>query len=73
MESTKTTCGSIKFGSGYVKSAKREKQDLGEPSPGPGSYVIHGGINQSTSGFNYKNSPKATMSGRTKFGSPFGP
>lgn len=47
VESTKTTCATIKFGSGYVKNAKLKVPDLSEPSPGPGSYVIHGGINQS--------------------------
>jgi hypothetical protein len=59
VESTKPTCATIKFGSGYVKNAKREMPDLSEPSPGPGSYVIQGGINQScaVSGLFFMNCP----------------
>ena len=45
--------------------------DTAEPFPGPGSYVIPGGISTSAKGAPYRNSPAAALSGRTKFGSPF--
>jgi hypothetical protein len=58
--SQRKTCATVKFGTGYRKSKGLVKQDLAEPSPGPGSYTL----------------PKfktvaATMSGRNKFGSPW--
>lgn len=71
VESTKETCGSIKFGTGYVKNSTGKKLNLSEPSPGPGSYKVMGGLGQTTSGFAFRQAPAATMSGRTKFGSPF--
>merc|ERR1711916_241868 len=71
VESTKSTCGSVKFGTGYKKDGGGKKLNLKEPSPGPGAYRVMGGLGQTTAGFAYKQAPAATMSGRTKFGSPF--
>lgn len=71
IESTKDNSGCIKFGTGYAKNSNKKSMNLSEPSPGPGSYRVHGGMGESTSGFAFRNTPKATISGRTKFGSPF--
>ena len=71
VESTKENSGCIKFGTGYIKNANKKQLDISEPRPGPGSYRIQGGTGENTSGFSFRNAPKATISGRTKFGSPF--
>lgn len=69
--STKQTCGKIKFGEGYKKGSNKTEFDFSEPSPGPGSYTIPGGIGTKTRGSPYRDSPQAVMSSRHKFGSPF--
>jgi len=61
VESTKRTCGTIKFGTGYTKYKGKKRMDMSEPSPGPGSYQIP----------EARMTRAATMSGRNKFGSPF--
>jgi hypothetical protein len=61
VESTKRTCGTIKFGTGYSKNKGRAKMDMSEPSPGPGSYRLP----------EARMTRAATMSGREKFGSPW--
>lgn len=71
--SNKPSCGSIKFGTGYKKSKNNDtKFDFSEPSPGPGSYTLPGGIATKAKGSPFRDSPAATISGRTSFGSPFG-
>lgn len=72
VESTKTTAGQIKFGTGYKKIKEQKKIDMREPSPGPGSYRLPGGLGTTGKGQPYPNSRGASMSGRNKFGSPFG-
>jgi hypothetical protein len=71
VDSRKPTCSSIKFGTGYRKSNNMTKLDLAEPSPGPGSYVLPGGVATKAKGSPYRDSPAATISGRNKFGSPW--
>lgn len=71
IDSRKPTCSSIKFGTGYKKGANRNKLDLSEPAPGPGSYVLPGGIATKATGTPYRVSPSASISGRNKFGSPW--
>lgn len=72
IDSRKPTCATLKFGGGYVKNKnKLSKADLSEPSPGPGSYQLPGGVATKSRGSPYRSSPAATLSGRNKFGSPF--
>ena len=72
VDSRRPTCGSIKIGIGYRKeSSKSSKLDLREPSPGPGSYTLPGGVATKAKGSPYRDSPQATISGRNKFGSPW--
>lgn len=72
VDSRKPTCATIKFGEGYKRGGANKKFDLSEPSPGPGSYTLPGGIATQAKGSPFRNSPAATLSGRGKFGSPFG-
>jgi hypothetical protein len=44
VDSRKLTAGSIKFGTGYRKGVSTHKSDLSEPSPGPGTYPLPGGM-----------------------------
>ena len=69
--STRPTCATIKFGTGYRKGKGLQKRDLSEPAPGPGSYSLPGGVATKAKGSPYRDSPAATMSGRNKFGSPW--
>jgi hypothetical protein len=71
VDSRRVTCGSIKFGNGYRRGGVAERPDLREPSPGPGAYTLPGGVATRAKGSPYRDSPSATLSGRTKFGSPF--
>jgi hypothetical protein len=71
VDSRKPTCGSIKFGTGYKKGSNQQQLDMSEPSPGPGSYKLPGGISTIAKGSPFRNSPAATLSGRNKFGSPW--
>ena len=72
VDSRKTSCANVKFGTGFSKNKmKPMKLDISEPSPGPGSYVLPGGIATKGSGQPYRNSPQATISGRNAFGSPW--
>ena len=54
------------------KVKEQKKLDMREPSPGPGSYRLPGGLGTTGKGQPYPNSRGASMSGRNKFGSPFG-
>jgi hypothetical protein len=58
--SSRRSCAMVKFGTGYRRGTGLEKQDLTEPSPGPGSYSLP-----------TIKTVSATMSGRNKFGSPW--
>ena len=58
--SQRRSCATVKFGTGYRRGKGLVKQDLSEPSPGPGAYTLP----------KFK-TPAATMSGRNKFGSPW--
>lgn len=72
IDSRKLNNGSIKFGEGYRPNSDRlKKPNLVEPSPGPGSYKLPGGIATKAKGTPYRSSPAAILSGRTKFGSPW--
>lgn len=75
VDSRKKTCGTLKIGTGYKKgSAAAEKSmqlSLEEPAPGPGSYVLPGGVATQQKGTPFRNSPKISLSGREAFGSPF--
>ena len=55
-----------------IDSQGLKKLDMREPSPGPGSYRLPGGLGTTGKGQPYPNSRGASMSGRNKFGSPFG-
>lgn len=44
VDSRKPTCPTIKFGEGYRKGENKEKFDFSEPSPGPGAYLLPGGV-----------------------------
>jgi hypothetical protein len=72
IDSRKPTCASIRFGGGYTRNKNKiEKVDLSEPSPGPGSYVLPGGVATRSTGAPYRSSPAASLSGRNTFGSPW--
>lgn len=71
-DSRKRNPATIKFGTQDPRQARRNQRKLSEPEPGPGSYVIPGGVATSGVGNPYRSSPAASISGRTKFGSPFG-
>mmetsp|Transcript_1634 Transcript_1634/g.1779 ORF Transcript_1634/g.1779 Transcript_1634/m.1779 type:complete len:269 (+) Transcript_1634:152-958(+) len=71
VDSRKLTSGSIKFGTGYRKGVSTHKSDLSEPSPGPGTYALPGGVATTARGTPFRNSPAAQLSGRNKFGSPW--
>jgi hypothetical protein len=59
--SQRGSCAMVKFGTGYRRGNNAiQKQDLSEPTPGPGAYTLP----------KFK-TPAATMSGRNKFGSPW--
>lgn len=69
-DSRKKTCPSLKFGTGYKKGNQKSlKVDLTEPVPGPGAYVIPGGLGKESVIF--RNPPKASLSGRNSFMSPW--
>ena len=71
VESKKSNPGFIKFGTGYRRGGGLTKKDLSEPSPGPGSYYLPGGVGTKAKGSPFRDSPQATISGRNKFGSPW--
>ena len=62
VDSRRPTCATIKFGTGYRKSgAGLVKEDLAEPSPGPGQYKLPGGVATAARGSPYRNSPAAML------------
>lgn len=72
VDSRKPTCPTIRFGTGFQKNKKvTQKLDLSEPSPGPGSYHLPGGVATKSAGTPYRSSPAASLSGRNAFGSPW--
>ena len=72
VDSRRPTCATIKFGTGYRRAGEGlVKEDLSEPSPGPGQYKLPGGVTTAAKGSPYRNSPAAMLSGRNKFGSPW--
>jgi hypothetical protein len=72
VESKKRSCATVKIGGGFQKvKGYTKKVTLDEPSPGPGSYVLPGGIATQQKGTPFRNSAKISLSGREKFGSPF--
>lgn len=71
VDSRKPTCGKIKFGEGYRSGKRTDTFDFSEPSPGPGSYNMPGGVSTIAKGSPFRNSPAISMSGREKFGSPW--
>jgi hypothetical protein len=78
VDSRKPTCSNIKFGEGFSTGGSsnhnnnsNNKFNFADPSPGPGSYHLPGGIATKAKGSPFRDSPTAIISGRTKFGSPF--
>eukprot|EP00600_Ochromonadales_sp_CCMP1393_P006100 CAMPEP_0174973782 /NCGR_PEP_ID=MMETSP0004_2-20121128/11438_1 /TAXON_ID=420556 /ORGANISM="Ochromonas sp., Strain CCMP1393" /LENGTH=247 /DNA_ID=CAMNT_0016224279 /DNA_START=119 /DNA_END=862 /DNA_ORIENTATION=+ len=71
VDSRKRTCATLKFGEGYKTGGSSSKFDFSEPSPGPGSYVLPGGVATLAKGSPFRNSPAVSLSGRNKFGSPW--
>jgi len=71
VDSRKRTAAKIKFGGGYVKGNKKlPSVSLSEPVPGPGAYASSSG-SIGTESMVFKNVPKASLSGRNSFGSPW--
>lgn len=71
VDSRKPTCPTIKFGEGYHTVGTVNKFNFADPSPGPGSYKLPGGIATKAKGSPYRDSPAPILSSRQKFGSPF--
>jgi len=71
IDSRRTTCPKVKFGEGYRPNGQKKTFDFSEPAPGPGSYVLPGGVATIAKGSPFRNSPQVTLSGRNKFGSPW--
>jgi hypothetical protein len=71
LDSRKPTCSKIKFGEGYRAGNDKKPLELLDPSPGPGSYKIPGGISTKARGSPFRDAPTAVLSGRNKFGSPW--
>lgn len=71
VDSRKRTCATIKFGRGYRKGPGLQKEKMMEPSPGPGAYVIPGGVCTAARGTPFRSAPAISLSGREKFGSPW--
>lgn len=72
LDSRKPTLGRVRFGEGYKTGGHKPPPNLSDPTPGPGSYRIPGGIATKARGSPFRDSPTAIMSGREKFGSPWG-
>jgi len=71
IDSRRRTCATIKFGTGYRAGQHKDAPNFSEPSPGPGSYRLPGGIATKAKGSPFRDSPTAVLSGRNKFGSPW--
>ena len=72
VDSRKTTCPMPKFGTGTRNQAPIGSRMANEDVPGPGNYKLPPGISGGGSHYIYNAAPKPSMSGREKFGSPFG-
>ena len=59
------------FSSLRLNSSLNVALPTADPSPGPGSYMLPGGVSTRAKGTPFRNSPAAMLSGRNKFGSPF--
>ena len=72
VDSRKRTFGNMRF-----SQSGRDRPPIGAKSmnagiPGPGHYKLQKGMGGRGSGYTYRCSPQSGMSGREKFGSPFG-
>mmetsp|Transcript_859 Transcript_859/g.2287 ORF Transcript_859/g.2287 Transcript_859/m.2287 type:complete len:273 (-) Transcript_859:112-930(-) len=72
VDSRKRTCSSLKFGTGtrVPKASSKERRAI-DRQPGPGQYKLPSGLCGGGSAYPYRSSPKASMSGRENFMSPF--
>ncbi|CAM9272070.1 unnamed protein product [Discosporangium mesarthrocarpum] len=69
IDSRKITRGGIKFSRAQRSGNSISQED---EAPGPGNYSLPPGICGRSSASPYRSAPAATLSGREKFGSPFG-
>ncbi|KAJ8599678.1 hypothetical protein CTAYLR_004726 [Chrysophaeum taylorii] len=72
VDSRKKTSGFVKFSQG-VRTNEQSliAKDEEESRPGPGTYRLPSGICGGGASYPFRASPKASLSGREKFGSPF--
>ena len=73
LDSRKRTAPRVKFGTSQRKGPGQSfnPKNPNMISPGPGDYQLGGSVSSSTRGTIYRSTPAPTLSGRTKFGSPF--
>ncbi|CAM9513949.1 unnamed protein product [Heterosigma akashiwo] len=71
VDSRKTTVGTTKFSKSSRDSAVIGARMNNDITPGPGKYQLPKGICGAGSALPYRAAPAPSMSGRTKFGSPF--
>jgi hypothetical protein len=73
VDSRKSTCSMPKFGTGTRNQAAIGARMANDDIPGPGNYMLPPALAGSgTAAYPFKSAPKPSMSGREKFGSPFG-
>ena len=72
VDSRKKTSGFVKFSrSARDKTSSMTMQDELQARPGPGTYQLPSGLCGSGSSYPFRAAPRASLSGREKFGSPF--
>ena len=72
VDSRKRTFGNMKFSCSGRDQAPIGSRMVTDNIPGPGHYKLPQGLGGKGSGYVYRCSPQPRMSGREKFGSPFG-
>ncbi|GMI46050.1 hypothetical protein TrCOL_g13593 [Triparma columacea] len=72
VDSRKKTLSNIKFAHSGREQAPIGSRIVQENIPGPGHYKLPKGLGGKGSGYVYRCSPQPRLSGREKFGSPFG-
>ena len=72
VDSRKKTSGFVKFSrSARDKTSSMTMQNELQARPGPGTYQLPSGLCGSGSSYPFRAAPRASLSGREKFGSPF--